>query len=376
MKKLFICLAAVCLLWASDALACTTAAVTSGSSRSGRPMLWKQRDTSDPYNRLVHVSGGTYAYTSIFSCKDTLCTEAYAGINEVGFAIINNMSYNIRPDELGFDDTQEGQFMAEALASCRTVDDFERLVRERPQPRILSTNIGVMDAEGTVAYFEVSDYDYKRYDSGPEGFLYRTNFSLSGDDRGAGRVRYQIMSDLTRGRHIFDAPFFMSVARAHVRDGIDALRESRSGWMEEDDYIPRTSSVSSTVIEGPAASDNPASGLIWCAAGYPPCAYAIPVWVAAGDHMPKAVSGPADANRVAVELFLWTHSDSTAVRKVDARMLRRVERVVKRFERREFRLGRRMDARLRSSGMDLAAVDRYNEGVDRRFARFKRRFRL
>lgn len=376
MRKLFICAFALCVMCASDALACTTAAVTSGASRYGRPMLWKQRDTSDPYNRLVHVSGGTYAYTSIFSCKDTLCAEAYAGINEVGFAIINNMSYNIRPDSLGFDDTQEGQFMAEALACCRTVDDFERLVRERPQPRILSTNIGVMDAGGAVAYFEVSDYDCVRFDDAPDGFLYRTNFSLSGDDRGSGRVRYQIMSELTAGMSVFDAPFFMSVARSHVRDGVDALKASRCGWMEEDDYIPRTTSVSSTVIEGPGAGDDPASGLIWCAVGYPPCSYAIPVWVAAGDHMPRAVSGPADANTVAAELFLWTHSDSTAVRKVDARLLRRVERVVKRFERREFRLGRRMDARLRRGGMDLEAIDRFNEGVDRRFARFRKRFSL
>lgn len=376
MKKLFLCACVMCLLCASDALACTTAAVSSGASASGRPMLWKQRDTSDPYNRLVHVTGGKYAYTSIFSCKDTLCTEAYAGINEVGFAIINNMSYNIRPDELGFDDTQEGQFMAEALANCRTVADFERLVNERPQPRILSTNIGVMDAEGTVAYFEISDYDCVRYDSAPDGFLYRTNFSLSGDDRGAGRVRYEIMSRLTEGRRRFDAPFFMSVARRHIRDGVDALMANRNGWLLEDDYIPRISSVSSTVIEGPAAGSDASGGLIWCAAGYPPCAYAIPVWVAAGDHMPKAVSGPAEANRVAVELFLWTHSDSTSVKKIDARLLRRVERVVKRYERREFRLGRRMDARLKRSGMDMDAIDRFNEGVDRRFARFKRRFSL
>ena len=106
MKRLFILIAAVCLLWTSDALACTTAAVSSKASRDGRPMLWKQRDTSDPYNRLVHVSGGKYAYTSIFSCRDTLCAEAYAGINEVGFAIINNMSYNIRPDSLGYYYTQ------------------------------------------------------------------------------------------------------------------------------------------------------------------------------------------------------------------------------------------------------------------------------
>lgn len=376
MKKLFLCACVLCLMCASDALACTTAAVTAGASKSGRPMLWKQRDTSDPYNRLVHVSGGTYAYTSIFSTKDSLCTEAYAGINEVGFAIINNMSYNIRPDELGFDDTQEGQFMAEALANCRTVDDFERLVRERPQPRILSTNIGVMDADGKVAYFEVSDYDYVRYDAEPGGFLYRTNFSLSGDERGAGRVRYEIMSRLTEGRSIFDAPFFMSVARRHFRDGVDALKANRDGWLLEDDYIPRVSSVSSSVIEGPAPGDKASGGLIWCAVGYPPCAYAIPVWVAAGEHMPKAVSGPADANVVAVELFLWTHSDSTLVKKVDARLLRRVERVVKRYERREFRLGRRMDRRIRRHGLDIEAVDRFNEGVDRRFARFKKRFSL
>ena len=61
MKKLFLCACVMCLLCASDALACTTAAVSSGASASGRPMLWKQRDTSDPYNRLVHVTGGKYA---------------------------------------------------------------------------------------------------------------------------------------------------------------------------------------------------------------------------------------------------------------------------------------------------------------------------
>ena len=146
MKRLWIIAAA--LLLGADLLACTTAVVSAGASASGRPMLWKQRDASDPYNRIVHVKDGAQiAYTALFPTSDSLCTLAYAGINAAGFGVMNNLSYNLRPDSLGFD-TKAGPLMARALGCCRTVDDFERLLREKERPMLLSTNFGVVDAEG------------------------------------------------------------------------------------------------------------------------------------------------------------------------------------------------------------------------------------
>jgi hypothetical protein len=375
MRRLGVILAA--LLLSADIFACTTAVVSAGASASGRPMLWKQRDASDPYNRIVHVKDGVeIAYTALFPTSDTLCTLAYAGINAAGFGVMNNLSYNMRPDSVGFD-TKNGPLMAQALGCCRTVDDFERLLQEKPRPMLLSTNFGVVDACGGAAYFEVSDYDYTRFDVEPGGYLFRTNYSLSGEEgRGRGFVRYETMSALMASRKTFDPEFFFRVGRTFVKDGDYALRGRFHGWLEEHDYIPRSTTTACVVIEAPGTGDAPDSGLMWCAPGYTPCCYAIPVWVAAGDNIPSCLTGEAEANRLAASLYMCLHSDREELKKVDIASLRKVSRPVRRAERREFRQGRRLDRRMRRSGYDGASVERFNDKADTRFKRYKHRFAL
>ncbi|MBO4670343.1 MAG: hypothetical protein J5640_00655 [Bacteroidales bacterium] len=375
MRRLWVILAA--LLLSADIFACTTAVVSSGASASGRPMLWKQRDTSDPYNRIVHVKDGVeIAYTALFPTSDSLCTLAYAGINAAGFGVINNLSYNLRPDSLGFD-TKAGPLMAKALGCCRTVDDFERLLQEAPRPMLLSTNFGVVDAAGGAAYFEVSDYDYTRFDVEPGGYLFRTNYSLTGEEgRGRGFARYEAMGALMATRRSFDPEFFFKIGRTYYRDGRNALRWRRRGWLDEHDFIPRSTTTACVVIEAPGPGEAPDGGLMWCAPGYTPCCYAIPVWVAAGDNIPACLTGQAEANRLAAALFLSLHSDKEELKKVDIASLRRVMRPVRRAERREFRRGRRLDRRMHRAGYDAAEVERFNHGADARFRRYKHRFAL
>ena len=98
------------------------------------------------------------------------------GVNEAGFAIINTASINMHKyDEDGGD--QEGTFMYKALATCRTVKEFEALIKNKKhQPRKVEANFGVIDAEGGAAYFETNSYDYTKYDVNdptvaPHGFL-------------------------------------------------------------------------------------------------------------------------------------------------------------------------------------------------------------
>lgn len=375
MKRLWIIAAA--LLLGADLLACTTAVVSAGASASGRPMLWKQRDASDPYNRIVHVKDGVQiAYTALFPTSDSLCTLAYAGINVAGFGVMNNLSYNLRPDSLGFD-TKAGPLMALALGCCRTVDDFERLLREKERPMLLSTNFGVVDAEGGAAYFEVSDYDYTRFDVEPGGYLFRTNYSLTGEEgRGRGFARYETMASLMAARKTFDPEFFFRIGRSYLNGGDDALNGVYRGWLNEHDFIPRSTTTACVVIEAPGAGDAPDSGLMWCAPGYTPCCYAIPVWVAAGENIPRCLTGTAEANRLAAALYLSVHSDKDEIKKVDIASLRRVLRSVRRAEGREFRKGRRLDRRMRRSGYDGPAVERFNRRSDNRFKHYKHRFAL
>ena len=363
MKRLCVILLALAL--SAPAFCCTTAIVSAGASYSGRPLLWKQRDASDKYNIIARVEGGTYAYTGLFPTRDTLRTTCYAGINEAGFAIINNLSYNLRPDSLGFD-TKAGPLMARALAECVTVEDFERLLTGVPVPRLLSTNFGVADSAGGAAYFEAGDSTYVRFDVPQDDILFRTNYSLSGDpSRGRGYARFQTMDFLTEPPGLFGPEFFFKAGRSFIKDGRDELRGKWSGEMLEHDFIPRSTTISSIVIEVPVREGE--RGLMWCATGYTPCCYAIPVWD--GYPIPEALQG--GANLAAVKLFDRIHS------KEDGKMLkigplRRIMRIVAHYERREARIASRLARR----GPDASSIEKYHQGADRRFRNFKKRMKL
>ena len=354
----------VALLLAAEALACTTAVVSAGASKSGRPMLWKQRDANDPYNIIARVTGGKYAYTGLFPTSDTLHTKCYAGINEAGFALINNLSYNMRPDSVGFD-TVAGPFMARALAECATVEEFMAFLEAEPVPRGLSTNFGVADSHGGAAYFEAGDSTFVRYDVPDGEILYRTNFSLSGDpSRGRGRERYETMDVLTEPPGLFDPRFFMQTGRSFIKDGHDDL--ARASSLLETGYIPRTTTVSSLVIECPIREGE--HGIMWCAIGYIPCSYAIPVWE--GAEIPSVLQG--EANLFSVELFKSVHDGKT----LDARQLRKIIRLVVKAERKELLEGTRVDRKLHKTGFDPSLVRRFNDKADMRFKRFKKRLAI
>lgn len=354
------------LLLAAPAFACTTAVVSAGASKSGRPMLWKQRDASDKYNIMVNVTGGRYAYTGLFPTADTLHRKCYAGINEAGFAIMNNLSYNLCPDDSTALKARSGVLMAVALAECRTLEDFEGLLRSPEKPLPQSANYGVIDALGGAAYYEVSDTAFVRYDVPEDGILFRTNFSLSGDpERGRGFERYDTMEVLTEPPGMFNPAFFLNTGRSYLRTGRDVLAGARS--LEETGFIPRSTTVSSVVIEGAAKEGE--RGVLWCATGYTPCCYAVAA--VQGAPLPEILQGPA--NLAAAELYGRVHPSGD--KQLDCKALRRIIRIVKRFERGEAWHARRMIRKIGTAGEE-AAVLKYNEGADRRFLKFKKRLKI
>lgn len=276
MKRLLL-LAAAAAIAAAEVLACTSMIVSAERSATGRPLLWKHRDTDADNNFLARVepTDSTAGYVGLFNAGDSLLAEAWMGMNDRGFAIMNTASYNLPDLESDLAD-REAAVMTEALKYCATLADFEALLQRLPKPLGVQANFGVIDAQGGAAYFETSDRSWTRYDvaDSPDGLLVRTNHSIGGEPgKGRGYVRYATVmkllsespgklapSDLTEG---FSRQFYHSMlARDCSTDSI----------VVNVDFIPRPISTASLVVEGIAPGMAPDEIQMWGCLGYPPTA--------------------------------------------------------------------------------------------------------
>lgn len=324
-------LVAAVLLGAAAAVACSSMIVSAAASANGRPMIWKNRDTGAAGNFLHRVEApGRIGYVGLFNDADTLCTdEAWMGVNDAGFAIINTVAYNLAPNDPAWTD-REGFVMARALQTCRCVDDFAALLDSLPRPMGLRTCFGVLDAEGRGAYFETDDYRYARYDlaDAKEGVMVRTNYAYSGstvgietsrpdnDFRSWGYVRHRDIVDIlgpqiatgsltpasfvgeasdtavleafAAGKicHSADAAFGgVSRALYNARTGFDMATSNADTVADEGEMVPRRSTMASIVIELPAPGEAAefSEPVIWAVLGYPPVA---PTFRATLHHIP------------------------------------------------------------------------------------------
>lgn len=273
--------------------ACTSAIIGADATRDGRPILWKHRDTSAIDNKVEYKASapGEFAYTALYNAADTKLREAWMGMNEAGFAIMNTASYNIKDDKVApkYMD-REGILMAAALKKCRTVEDFARFLDAYPRPMGVEANFGVIDAEGNGAFFETNNHSYKRYDlnDAPNHVLIRTNYSISGrPNEGYGFVRYanaeHLLAPYIESRSVTPEVLTEILSRSFYHD----LRkrdfaEGQDRWVVDQDFIPRYKSTASVAIEGviPGKGGQNAGEeyIMWTALGYPPCAEMLPAW--------------------------------------------------------------------------------------------------
>lgn len=278
---------------------CTSAIVDRRVARDGYAMLWKHRDTGNENNFVARVEAktpGDFDYVALFNAGDSLFSEAWAGMNRAGFAIMNTASYNLVPDTASYRD-REGVVMTAALRSCSTLADFEALLESLPKPLGVQANFGVLDASGEGACYETHDGGYVKYalSDTPGGVLYRTNYSYSGDSvSGFGYIRE------CNARHLLEpyrvmgtiAPetFTEVLSRSFYHSLLDCdMEDSGREWIVDQDFIPRNSSSASVVIE----QRGDGCAVMWTVIGYPPCSYVLPVMVDSvpPELQPDAVTG-------------------------------------------------------------------------------------
>lgn len=365
-----------------SAEACTSAVISGRATKSGRPLLWKHRDTGTEWNHIEHLKGKRFAFTGLVNSADEERKEVWAGANERGFAIMNTASYNMKPDSLKYLPEREGEIMKQALGECATVAEFEEFLKNMPQPRALETNFGVIDAEGGAAYFEVWDYGYTKYDANdaaqyPNGYIIRSNYSFSGSqDEGMGYIRYQNAEYLLHKAYATGALsaewIFSSASRSfyHAILGNDALSSSPNGWTIDQDFIPRNSSSASVVVEGVRKGENPDATTIWSVIGYPPCSYAVAAWVKAKDEIADVIAaadnGRSAVNRLAValkrEVFPISRGNGSKYMRVD--VIAHAIDALRPYEMKSMQAAASVRDRIAKEGFNIEFVREYNEQIN------------
>jgi len=297
----------------SQLSACTTAIVSGKFTPDGRPLLFKHRDAGVLQNKLMFFTDGKFEYIGVVNSDDPEGDEIWAGCNSAGFAIMNAASYNMNENDTTSVKDREGIVMKQALQSCATVDDFEKLLERLPKPLGVEANFGVIDAQGGAAYFECGNFDFIKIDANdpqtaPFGYIVRTNYSFARDpNEGYGYIRYltaeQLFYNAAASGDLTFQFILQKVSRClrHSLTGIDLSQNlPRDGndtrFVDFQDFIPRHSSASTVVVQGVRPDESPDKTTMWTILGWQPCAVAMPTWVKGGQRLPSVLMADETGN--------------------------------------------------------------------------------
>ncbi len=299
---------------------CTTAVFAGKATVDGRPLLWKNRDTSEENNEVVFIPGGVYDVLALISAGQT--TSVWMGINSMGFAIENSLSSDLEGSSSG----ENGSFMKQALQNCATVEDFELLlISTNSSGRLTKSNYGVIDATGAAAIFETGNHMYTKYDANnpgtaPDGFIVRTNFAKTGNGTGGGHTRYYRAIDLFKKRllnsKVSHEYILKSVSRDLKNDQIDPYplpypgsQDSRpAGYIHTNYSINRHKTRSSVVFQGVLPGEDAWLSTMWVSLGEPGCGITVPLWTFAGatpHEMNGALTAPMCDASIAKDKFCY-----------------------------------------------------------------------
>lgn len=288
MKKTI--LSIIAILFVIPVFACTSVIVSGKKSASGRPVMYKHRDTGTLDNYIGWYKGEKYTFIGLVNTgvKDG---EVWTGTNSAGFSIMNTATYDLKDDNVPDDQMdKEGIVMYKALSVCQTLADFENLLNTLPRPMGVEANFGVIDAFGGAAYYEVNNHSWVKFDvNNPEvaplGYLVVTNFTQTGrpeDRKGVDRYEkgYKIMSTLKeKNVGLFcDHKFLLNNIS---RKGKPILRDITSATI---------------AIEGVKPGDDPAKTVMWTTCGYPTSAICVPLMVLDDNYIPFYLSPDADGH--------------------------------------------------------------------------------
>ena len=365
MKKIFLMLMLLAVAHI-DASACTSAMVTAARSSEGAPLLWKHRDWRENASCVKHFEGGKYAYTAVVS-SSAKSKSIYAGINEAGFGIINTATKNLPHSA-----KKEWEACSRKVATLHgmwhyglrnfaTVDEFEAYLRTTKRRHKFNTNLGVADASGAVAYFEIWDLGYRRYDVNDResGFDVRANFSFAGDEakRGLSTRRYDItMEKMNAHQGLFAPKHFCDYSRSFDSCAYGDILKSDKEYICNNHCVPRYTTTGVFVLVCDAKCPR-----MLVAIGHSVPGVTVPIYVQAKHQIPECVHG--DAMRQLSDDF--REKAYTTVAEGKHRLEKEVVSKVLRIKQPKFEMSATMPT----------DIEAFNRKVDAQFAKYEQRVR-
>ncbi|TWU64918.1 BPL-N domain-containing protein [Crateriforma conspicua] len=314
---------------------CTTAVISGRVTPDGRPLLWKNRDTtSSVHNEVVVIDDGPLRAIGVINAGHD--TSVWMGMNEAGFCIENSLSLDLRDDDDQRKGLGNGALMKKALQSCRKVEDFRRLLEQTNAfGRSTAANFGVIDASGGASVFETGPNQFQEFDINdpvvaPDGFLVRTNFATTAKALPAdpdadsltdvySGVRYcradDLLSKATDSGGTIDLRFVLRHLARDMADtngvGFPGTINGQAGPLPPvipiDKTISRRTTVSAVVFHGVQKDEPCESTTMWTILGDPKYSIAVPV-----EMRCRVIADPLEGSRggeigeIALTLRDWT----------------------------------------------------------------------
>ncbi len=299
---------------------CTTAVVSGKATNDGRPLLLKNRDADALQNKLVYFFDGKYRFMGLVNSEDINNKEVWCGFNEFGFGIMNSASYNLKVNDTTKISDLEGIIMKMALEQCKTLEDFEKMLNDLPKPLGVEANFGVIDANGGAAYYETDNFKFIKFDVNdpavaPNGYLIRTNFSISGqENKGYGYIRYQTASEIFSKKYdngklsfeflINDVPRCLVHSFTNTDLTKNLPDEKQNNFVYFKDYIPRHSTSAAIVIQGVKENESASFTTMWSIIGFPLTSVVVPIWLLDDGSLPKVLVADETGNAPLCNLAL------------------------------------------------------------------------
>jgi len=311
LKHLFTFISGFLLLGQLTIFPCTVAVVSGKATPDGRPLLWKNRDTSGLDNKMIYLKGKKYDFIGLIDARDNNVENVWAGINTQGFAIMNSASEDLSEEPNGM--MNNGRFMKRALSECANVSDFENLLNRTNGNRNVGANFGVIDAEGNACFYETSNSTFQKFDTkdpkvAPQGYIIRTNYAFSAPVKngGGGYIRFERASKLFQAASAEERLDYKFILQEAARDLVNEILDSfpltdpkvydssSPVYINTDDTINRNSTASVALFHGVSDPKKAHLATMWILLGQPVCSVAVPLWANAAS-VPGVLSGDKTA---------------------------------------------------------------------------------
>jgi len=304
---------------------CTVAVISGKATPDGRPLLWKNRDSSTRNNQIMHFKGEKYDFIGVVNAGDP--SQVWMGINSAGLAIMNSESKDLE----GSDYDDEGYLMRHVLGNFGTIREFQNyLDLSNGVGRSVTSNFGLIDAQGGAGFFETGNTTYTFFNANdpnnaPDGLLVRANYAETGNGKGYGYYRRSRAEELLQFAVGHDSLTHKYILQAVARDvktetiNPYPLDSTSVDTLSTGSTVDRHRTVSCAVFHGVRAGEDPKYATMWTILGEPVAGVAIPLWVASGktgDLVTGSQNAPLNLTIQSIEEQLYPLDGQPTILKV------------------------------------------------------------